>query len=305
MIVRGGDEVYGCTEYNLPNNVQVRITDYALIRTNISPTMHNINGCGEDHCSLISHSLMLKRVASSVPVHLQPYCGGRFNTVSYQRVLVQQRSSLSPQSSTMACTETASYLADFVRTQDTSNSIQIVPHNEIPSDALIVKSLVWTYHKTNPVLIVLNLASSVDKAKLAKYLQLNHVKHLRMATPEQVLSTTGQEVGNVSPIGHKEAVRTIVDESLLTLAGSTPHANIILYGGGGSTGFELKLSLQDLLHYSKGEVVDIRSVKVPNADASPALACDDNVSNQNDSAYHVVLFLLTTLLFLLQLCFSK
>jgi len=182
----------------------------------------------------------------------------------------------------MASTDSANNLADFVNKQDTSNSIQIVSHNEIPSDALIVKSLVWTYHKTNPVLIVLDLASSVDKAKLAKYLQLNHVKHLRMATPEQVLSTTGQEVGNVSPIGHKEPVRTIVDESLLTLAGSTPHANFIMYGGGGSTGFELELSLQDLLQYSKGEVVDIRSAKKPNTDASAPLACDDNVSNQND-----------------------
>eukprot|EP01032_Pedospumella_encystans_P034687 gene34687-39216_t len=58
-------------------------------------------------------------------------------------------------------------LAEFVSTQDANGSIQIVPHNEIPSNALIVKSLVWTYHKTNPVLIVLDLASSVDKAKLA------------------------------------------------------------------------------------------------------------------------------------------
>eukprot|EP01032_Pedospumella_encystans_P022981 gene22981-26027_t len=97
-----------------------------------------------------------------------------------------------------------------------------------------------------------------------------------MATPEQVLSTTGQEVGNVSPIGHREPVRTIVDESLLTFAGTSLHSDFILYGGGGSSGFQLKLSLQDLLYYSKGEIADIRSVKEPNAEPSPVLACDDN-----------------------------
>ena len=226
---------------------------------------------------------MLKRVASSVPVHSLPSCSGRFCTTLFQLVLTQQRNS-SNVSNTMTSAVSTNFLAEFVRTQDANCSIQIIPHNEIPSNALIVKSLVWTYHKTNPVLIVLDLASSVDKAKVAKYLQLNHVKHLRMATPEQVLSTTGQEVGNVSPIGHREPVRTIVDESLLTFAGTSLHGDFIMYGGGGSTGFELKLSLQDLLHYSKGEIADIRSVKVGKAELSPVLACDDNVSNQNESA---------------------
>lgn len=226
---------------------------------------------------------MLKRAASSVPVHSLQFCSGRFTTVLYSRVFVQQRRS-SNVANTMTSAVTTNHLAEFVRTQDANGSMQIVPNNEIPSNALIVKSLVWTYHKTNPVLIVLDLASSVDKAKLAKYLQLNHVKHLRMATPEQVLSTTGQEVGNVSPIGHREPVRTIVDESLLTFAGTSLHSDLIMYGGGGSTGFELQLSLQDLLHYSKGEIADIRSVKVPNTEPSPVLACDDNVSNQNENA---------------------
>ena len=44
---------------------------------------------------------------------------------------------------------------------------------------------------------------------------MKSIKHVRMASPELVYSVTGQRVGNVSPIGHKLAVRTIVDAKLL------------------------------------------------------------------------------------------
>ena len=51
--------------------------------------------------------------------------------------------------------------------------------------------------------------------KLANFLDMKSIKHVRMASPELVYSVTGQRVGNVSPIGHKLAVRTIVDAKLL------------------------------------------------------------------------------------------
>jgi prolyl-tRNA editing enzyme YbaK/EbsC (Cys-tRNA(Pro) deacylase) len=167
------------------------------------------------------------------------------------------------------------YLEVFLASNNDLIKARTIPHEDIPSDALIVKSLVWTYQRVNPVLVVLDLRSSVDKTKLAKYLNL-HTKHMRMATPELVLDVTGQTVGNVSPIGHKQAVRTIVDESLLraygidqssvtTVEAQSTLSDVICYGGGGSTGRELQISLGELLAVSKAEIADVSA-------ASPAAA---------------------------------
>ena len=99
--------------------------------------------------------------------------------------------------------------------KDHLHSVKIVNRDDVPENSQIVKSLVWTYLKTNPILLILSLDSSVDKVKLANYLDMKSIKHVRMASPELVYSVTGQRVGNVSPIGHKLAVRTIVDAKLL------------------------------------------------------------------------------------------
>jgi prolyl-tRNA editing enzyme YbaK/EbsC (Cys-tRNA(Pro) deacylase) len=114
----------------------------------------------------------------------------------------------------------------------------------------------------NPVLVVLDLRSSVDKTKLAKYLN-TQPKHMRMATPELVIEVTGQTVGNVSPIGHKQAVRTIVDAALLRENGMSSAdigaevSDVVCYGGGGSTGRELRIGLRELLAVSKAEIADV------------------------------------------------
>jgi prolyl-tRNA editing enzyme YbaK/EbsC (Cys-tRNA(Pro) deacylase) len=172
------------------------------------------------------------------------------------------------------------YLEVFLAKNNDRIKAATIPHKDIPTDALIVKSLVWTYQRVNPVLVVLDLRSSVDKTKLAKYLNL-HPRHMRMATPELVLDVTGQTVGNVSPIGHKQAVRTIVDESLLRACGvdqstvtsgdtNARLSDVICYGGGGSTGRELRISLRELLAVSKAEIVDVSASTTTAEDAGDA-----------------------------------
>lgn len=174
--------------------------------------------------------------------------------------------------------------------KDHLHSVKIVNRDDVPENSQIVKSLVWTYLKTNPILLILSLDSSVDKVKLANYLEMKSIKHVRMASPELVYSVTGQRVGNVSPIGHKLTVRTIVDAKLLvkhnyfvdsSTVATTTNADatsidtattnnnhtstiiptssndIVCYGGGGSDGKELAIKLSDLLALSKAEVVDI------------------------------------------------
>ena len=169
----------------------------------------------------------------------------------------------------------------------------VVDRDDVPVDALIVKSLLWVYQKKNPILLVLALSDVVDKNKVANHLQLSGssaIKQLKMASPDVVLSVTGQTVGNVSPIGHKQPVRTIVDEALLvrynidtnskdkddiveTGAGAAAGNDVMCYGGGGSTGKELAISLKELLRVSKAEIAPISSVKSERGEqpvASPA-----------------------------------
>jgi prolyl-tRNA editing enzyme YbaK/EbsC (Cys-tRNA(Pro) deacylase) len=70
---------------------------------------------------------------------------------------------------------------------------------------------------------------------------------LRTATSEQVFSATGQTVGNVSPVGHATPLRTIVDVALVAQYLTNEESDAMCYGGGGSTGVELAISLHELL----------------------------------------------------------
>jgi prolyl-tRNA editing enzyme YbaK/EbsC (Cys-tRNA(Pro) deacylase) len=109
---------------------------------------------------------------------------------------------------------------------------RIVPIEQVPPNPIVVKSLLWTYQKQQcAVLCVLSLATTVDKTKLGAHLNLvgsSSLKQLKMASPQQVIELSGQEVGNVSPIGHKRPLRTIVDKALLVQHGidlTTPAHN--------------------------------------------------------------------------------
>lgn len=180
--------------------------------------------------------------------------------------------------------EEPNYLTEYLSKLGKDTSACVVPREAVPTNALIVKSLLWTYQKQFPVLLVLSLADTVDKPKLAKYLQTNgSSKQMRMATPALVLEVTGQTVGNVSPLGHKQTVRTIVDEALIQrynidltapwdasqLSAQADGAlcnDVMCYGGGGSNGMELQISLRELLYWSAAEVGPISST--PSADSA-------------------------------------
>jgi prolyl-tRNA editing enzyme YbaK/EbsC (Cys-tRNA(Pro) deacylase) len=148
-------------------------------------------------------------------------------------------------------------LEQYLQLSDAPSSARVVPREEVPAGSLIVKSLVWMYQKINPVLVVLSLDASVDKTKLAAHLRVSGPKHVRMATSEQVFSTTGQTVGNVSPVGHAKPVRTIVDVALVAQYLTKEDSDVTCYGGGGSTGVELAISLRELLAASNAEVADV------------------------------------------------
>ena len=77
-----------------------------------------------------------------------------------------------------------------------------------------------------PLLVLTSGAHRVDTAKVAELLGMESIKR---ATPEFVREHTGQPIGGVAPLGHPEAVPTLVDVALgafpvIWAAGGIPHA---------------------------------------------------------------------------------
>ena len=90
----------------------------------------------------------------------------------------------------------------------------------------IANSLVFATAEGEPVLILTSGAHRVDTVKVAALLG---TPGLKRATPEQVLSATGQPIGGVAPVGHPGPLRTLVDVTLANhrvvwAAGGIPHA---------------------------------------------------------------------------------
>jgi prolyl-tRNA editing enzyme YbaK/EbsC (Cys-tRNA(Pro) deacylase) len=90
----------------------------------------------------------------------------------------------------------------------------------------IANSLVFATALDEPVLILTSGAHRVDTAKAALLLGADA---LRRATPQLVLSATGQPIGGVAPVAHPAPLRTLVDVALANYpqvwaAGGIPHA---------------------------------------------------------------------------------
>ena len=76
----------------------------------------------------------------------------------------------------------------------------------------IVKTLVF-FADGRPTIVLAAGDAQVDTAKLARLVGVGR-KKLKMATPEEVVQTTGFEVGGVSPVGLLEAHDIVLDETL-------------------------------------------------------------------------------------------
>ena len=89
----------------------------------------------------------------------------------------------------------------------------------------IANSLVFVADDT-PVLVLTSGAHRADTGKLAAVLGAGRV---RKADPDTVREATGYPIGGVPPVGHRTALRTVVDMALqrhetVWAAAGTPHA---------------------------------------------------------------------------------
>ncbi|GEB45029.1 prolyl-tRNA editing enzyme YbaK/EbsC (Cys-tRNA(Pro) deacylase) [Microbacterium sp. AG157] len=88
----------------------------------------------------------------------------------------------------------------------------------------IANSLVF-WSDDEPLLVMTSGAHRVDTTALAERLGRSGIHR---ATPDQVLTATGQPIGGVAPTGHPQPLTTVVDEDLAAFpeiwaAGGTPH----------------------------------------------------------------------------------
>jgi prolyl-tRNA editing enzyme YbaK/EbsC (Cys-tRNA(Pro) deacylase) len=110
----------------------------------------------------------------------------------------------------------------------------------------IAKSLVFVADD-EPVLIVLCGSDRLDPARLAQHLGATTV---RRADASTVREATGFPIGGVSPVGHADGLRVLVDRALA--------AYPAVWAAAGTPNAVFPTSFAELLAASDGEPVDVR-----------------------------------------------
>ncbi len=122
--------------------------------------------------------------------------------------------------------------------KDAANSL----NTEVGS---IVKSLLFRNERN----FFLCLVSGDKRCSLNKLKKTFNSKDLSMASPDEVKEQTGYTIGGVSPVGHKNKLEIFVDKSLNRFKN--------LYAAAGHPNCIFKISFDELLNLTNGEVKDI------------------------------------------------
>ena len=109
----------------------------------------------------------------------------------------------------------------------------------------IVKSLLFRNEEN----FFLCLVSGDKRCSLNKLKKIFNSKDLSMASPDEVKDQTGYTIGGVSPVGHKNKLEILVDESLNRFKN--------LYAAAGHPNCIFKINFDELLNLTNGTVKDI------------------------------------------------
>ena len=131
---------------------------------------------------------------------------------------------------------------ELEQTARTANDAANSLNTEVGS---IVKSLLFR-NKGN---FFLCLVSGDKRCSLNKLKKIFNSKDLSMASPDEVKDQTGYTIGGVSPVGHKNKLEILVDESLNRFKN--------LYAAAGHPNCIFKISFDELLNLTNGVVKDI------------------------------------------------
>jgi prolyl-tRNA editing enzyme YbaK/EbsC (Cys-tRNA(Pro) deacylase) len=112
----------------------------------------------------------------------------------------------------------------------------------------IIKSLLF-FIQDQPVMAIASGLARVDRRTLAGRFGVGR-KRVLLADPDQVLRTTGYEVGAVPPFGFKQDLKTFIDPAVMAFP--------IVYCGGGGIDRLLGLSPGEIIRVTGAEVLDLQ-----------------------------------------------
>ena len=131
---------------------------------------------------------------------------------------------------------------ELEQTARTANDAANSLNTEVGS---IVKSLLFR----NEGNFLLCLVSGDKRCSLNILKKIFNSKDLSMASPDEVKDQTGYTIGGVSPVGHKNKLEILVDESLNRFKN--------LYAAAGHPNCIFKINFDELLNLTNGKVKDI------------------------------------------------
>jgi Cys-tRNA(Pro) deacylase len=111
----------------------------------------------------------------------------------------------------------------------------------------IIKSLVFLVND-QPILVINNGLAKVDRGKVAARLGVGK-KKIKFASAEQALAITGYIIGSMPPFGHRQKLQTFVDSAITRFD--------IIFGGGGDINAMLRLTPDELVRVTEGEVLEV------------------------------------------------
>jgi prolyl-tRNA editing enzyme YbaK/EbsC (Cys-tRNA(Pro) deacylase) len=115
------------------------------------------------------------------------------------------------------------------------------------SVAQIAKSLVFRAASGAPVLVIASGANRVDEAKISALIG----ESIARADPAFVRDCTGYAIGGIPPLGHTNALKTLIDRDLLEYN--------VIYAAGGTPHAMFPLLPSDLVRIAGGRVADVKA----------------------------------------------
>ena len=109
----------------------------------------------------------------------------------------------------------------------------------------IVKSLLFRTEDS----FILSLIAGDKRCSLDKLKKITNKKNISMASPEEVKNQTGYTIGGVSPVGHLNRVKILIDNSLKRFND--------LYAAAGHPNCVFKINFVNLQKITNGEIKEL------------------------------------------------